>query len=186
MYRGTMLSRPELMDLGDIDDVVRLGRVRAIESDRIVLDDGEVPTDPEVLHVDCSAQGLSEAEPVPAFGRGQIVLQQVRQASPMFNAALIAFVEAHRESDEEKNRLCPATPVAGRVEDWGPLVSRTWAVEQVWMKEPDVASWIAASRLNILRAFPEHAHESRAQEALDRFFTNVRPALERFGATAGG
>ena len=179
MFRGTMLSRRELADLREIEDVVRLGRLRAIETDRLVLDDGELPTSADVLHVDCSAHGIRTAETVPAFATGRIVIQQVRQASPTFNAALTAFVEAHRDDDEEKNRLCPPHPYTSRIQDWGPLMRRTWATELVWLKEPDVASWIAASRLSILQALPEHSHEPRAQEALTRYLTNVGPATER-------
>ena len=41
MYRGTMLSGPELDAVRRIEDVVRLGRVRRIERDRIVLEQGE-------------------------------------------------------------------------------------------------------------------------------------------------
>ena len=42
--------------------------------------------------------------------------QQVRHLSPSFNAALVGFVEAHRDNDADKNRLCPptATPAASR------------------------------------------------------------------------
>ena len=179
MFRGTMLSRLELADLREIEDVVRLGRLRAIETDRLVLDDGELPTSAEILHVDCSAIGLNSAETVPVFSPGKVVIQQVRQASPTFNAALTAYVEAHRDDDEEKNRLCPPHPYTSRVEDWGPLMRRTWATELVWLKEPDVNLWIAASRLSVLQALPEHAHEPRAQEALNRYLTNVGLATER-------
>ena len=179
MYRGTMLSRLELADLREIEDVVRLGKLRAIEADRIVLDEGELPTSGEVLHVDCSAIGLNNSPPVPVFGPGTIVIQQIRQASPTFNAALIAFVEAHRDDDEEKNRLCPAVQVASRIEDWGPLMGPTWATEQVWLKESDLTAWIAASRLNVLQALPAHMDEPRAQDAITRFLTYVGPAIER-------
>jgi hypothetical protein len=186
MYRGTMLSRLELADLREIEDVVRLGRLRAIEADRIVLDDGELPTSADVLHVDCSAIGLNNSPPVPVFGPGKIVIQQIRQASPTFNAALIAFVEAHRDNDEEKNRLCPAVQVASRIEDWGPLMGPTWATEQVWLKDSDVSAWIAASRLNVLQALPAHMDEPRAKEAITRFLTHVGPAIERLGAKVAG
>ena len=45
MYRGTMLSARELDALRQIEDVVRLGRVRRIEADRIVLERGETATE---------------------------------------------------------------------------------------------------------------------------------------------
>jgi hypothetical protein len=186
MFRGTMLSRRELADLREIEDVVRLGRLRAIEADRIVLDEGELPTRDATLHVDCSAIGLRNAPPVPTFGPGRIVIQQVRQASPTFNAALVGFVESHRDTDEEKNRLSPPHPYTSSIEDWGPLMRRTWATELAWISEPDVATWIAASRLNVLCALPEHMHEPRAQEAVNRFVKYVGPATERLSAIDGG
>ncbi len=66
MYRGTMLSARELDALRQIEDIVRLGRVRRIEADRIVLEQGEVETGPHVLHVDCTALGLRNAPPRPS------------------------------------------------------------------------------------------------------------------------
>ena len=97
MYRGTMLSAAELSAVRQIEDVVRLGRVRRIETDRIVLEHGETETGTDVLHVDCTALGLNDAPATPIFRPGRIVLQQVRYLSPCFNAALIGFVEAHRD-----------------------------------------------------------------------------------------
>ena len=111
MYRITMLSPTELDALRQIEDVVRLGHVRRIEGDRIVLAEGETDTGSDVVHVDCTAQGLSRAPAVPVFQDGRIVLQQIRQNSPTFNSALIAFVEVHREDDADRNRLCPPNPV---------------------------------------------------------------------------
>ena len=186
MFRATMLSQQELAALRDIEDVVRLGHVRSIDTDRIVLDDGEVPTSAEVLHVDCSAKGLRDMSPVPVFGTGQIVLQQVQHASPPFNAALLAYIEAHRETDEDKNRITPPNPHPSSINDWGPMMSRTWTAAWAWSKEPDVATWIATSRLNLLRALPEHAHEPGVRDALARYSKNVGPAIERLGATARG
>jgi hypothetical protein len=179
MYRITMLSPGEIDALRQIDDVVRLGHVRRIERDRIVLQQGETDAGPDVLHVDCTAHGLSNAPPIPVFERDRIVLQQVRQNSPAFNAALIAFVEAHRDEDAEKNRLCPPNPYPSSIDDWPGLSRRTWKVEQRWLSEPDVAGWVAESRLNLLRGLPEHAADPPVKAAVERFLTNVGPAIER-------
>jgi hypothetical protein len=179
MYRGTMLSTRELRAVRLIEDVVRLGRVRRVEVDRIVLAQGQVATGPDTLHVDCTALGLRDAPAVPIFQPGQIVLQQVRQNSPCFNAALIGFVEAHWDDNVDKNRLCPANPYARSIEDWPRLMSLTWATEYRWMSEPDLSGWVAQSRLNLLRALPDHAAKPAVQTALQRFVTHVRPAIER-------
>jgi hypothetical protein len=179
MYRGTMLSAPELAALRQIEDVVRLGRVLRIEADRIVLERGEARTDLDVLHVDCTALGLNNAPATPIFQPNRIVLQQVRHLSPCFNAALVGFIEAHRDDDVDKNRLCPPNPYPSRVEDWPRMISRTWRTEVRLLSEPDVSAWIAQSRLNLLRALPDHVEEPFVQTAVTRYLTHVGAAIER-------
>ncbi len=179
MYRGTMLSGRELEGLRQIRDVVRLGRVRRVEVGQIVLESGEQDTGTDVLHVDCTALGLNDAPSTPIFQPGQIILQQVRHLSPSFNAALVGFVEAHRADDADKNRLCPPNPYASTIEDWPRMMSRTWRTEARWLSEPDVSAWVAASRLNLLRALPDHAAEPSVQVPIERYLTHVRPAIKR-------
>jgi hypothetical protein len=179
MYRTTMLSARELHALRQIDNVVRLGRVRRIEADRIVLERGEIATGPGVLHVDCTARGLRDAPTTPIFQPRQIVLQQVRHGSPTFNAALIGFVEAHRDNDDDRNRLCPPNPYPNSTADWPGMMSRTWRAERRWRDEPDLATWVSQSRLNLLRALPEHLNEPAVQAAVKRYLTHVSSAIEQ-------
>jgi NAD(P)-binding Rossmann-like domain len=182
MYRGTMLSVRELQALRQITDVVRFGRVRRIEADRIVLERGEIETGSDVLHVDCTALGLNNAPATPIFQPGRIVLQQVRYLSPSFNAALIGFVEAHRDDDGDKNRLCPPNSYASSIEDWPRMMSSGWRTEARWLSEPDLSTWVANSRLNLLRALPDHAAEPSVQAALTRYLTHVGAATERLSS----
>ena len=179
MYRYTMLSGRELQALRRIDNVVRLGRVRRLETRRIILEHGEAAAGPGVLHVDCTANGLRDAPAQPIFQHGRIVLQQVRHNSPTFNAALAAFVEAHHESDAGKNQLCPPNPYPNSVTDWPRMMSRTWRAERGWTSDPDLATWVAQSRLNLLRALPDHLAEPAVQAAIGRFLTHVGTAVER-------
>src|SRR5216683_7718798 len=122
----------------------------------------------------------------PSFSRPGSCSQQVRHLSPGFNAALIAFVEAHRDEDADKNRLCPPNPYPSGIEDWPGMMSRTWRAEGRWLREPDLSAWVAGSRLNLLRDLSEHAAEPAAQSAVERFGTNVRGAIERLGRLSDG
>ncbi len=185
MYRGTMLSAGELDALRQIEDVVRLGRVRRITADRIALERGETRTGPDVLHVDCTALGLNNAPATAIFQPGRIVLQQVRYLSPTFNAALAGFVEASRDDDADKNRLCPPNPYPSTIQDWPRMMSHAWRTEGRWLSEPDVSAWVAASRLNLLRALPDHAAEPSVQSAINGFLTHVNAATERLEQFAG-
>jgi hypothetical protein len=122
---------------------------------------------------------------VPIFQDGRIVLQQVRHLSPSFNSALIGFVEANRDEDTDKNRLCPPNPYPAATADWGRMVSRTWRTERRWLSEPDVSRWVAESRLNLLQALPDHLGEPAVQVALQRYLASVGPAIERLRALGG-
>jgi hypothetical protein len=59
------------------------------------------------------------------------------------------------------------------------MMSRTWRTEGRWLSEPDVSAWVAASRLNLLRALPDHTAEPSVQSAVNRFLTYVNAATER-------
>lgn len=179
MYRGTMLSAGELSALRKIGDVVRLGRVRRIEADRIVFDRGDAPAGKNTVHVDCTAFGLNNSPATPIFQPGRIVLQQVRHLSPCFNAALAGFVEAHRDDDQEKNRLCPPNPYPSTVHDWPRLMSRTWRTEGRWLSEPDVSAWVAQSRLNLLRGIPERMDQRAVEDPVRRYVSYVATAIQR-------
>ncbi len=184
MYRGAMLSRPEMDRVRRVADVVRLGRVTRIERDRLVLDHGELPTR-GALHIDASASGLRIVDPQPIFSLGRITLQQVRHNSPPFNAALLAWVEAHRDDDEQKNRLCPPNPLTRSVDEWPRMVARTWRTEGAWRSDPDLQGWVGSTRLNLMQALPHHLDEPRALAALNRYAGNVGEAVLRLEEIAG-
>lgn len=184
MYRGGMLSGYEIDQLRRIPEGVRLGRVCRIEAGRTILEHGEIETGPEVLHVDCTARGLRDADEMPIFEPGRITLQQVRYNSPPFNAALIAWVEAHRDTDEEKNRLCPPNQFAADPRGYARNLAQTWATEGAWLADADLSAWVGSSRLNLLRAFPDHQHEPRAVDAVTRYLTHVGEAIGKLGSFA--
>ena len=180
MYRGAMLSSAEFERLSSITDVVRLGRLRAIEVDRLILDDGEVASRSDTFYVDCSSYGLPTREPVPVFEPDRITLQYLRHLSPSFNAALLGWVEAHRTDLVEKNRLCVAHPTPTRPAGWAPMLVHSWQNAAVWRSEPDITAWITSSRLN-LGVTTQMRHDPEVRESADRLRRHVGAAIERFG-----
>jgi hypothetical protein len=59
------------------------------------------------------------------------------------------------------------------------MMSRTWRTEGRWLSEPDVSAWTATSRLNLLRALPDHAAEPSTHSAVERNLTYVNAAIDR-------
>ncbi|HEY3352203.1 MAG TPA: hypothetical protein VGQ83_03075 [Polyangia bacterium] len=179
MFRGATMSAAEVEQLRRIGNVVRLGHVRRLERDVIVLDRGTIPTSPRHLHVHCAAPGLNPAPGVPIFAADRITLQSIRIGLTPFNAALIGFVEATREELAVKNRLCPPNPLPRTALDWvrGTLVARK--ADYLWSKEPDLAGWLERARLNASRGLRRHLVDPAVQQAMRRFTTNVGPGLAR-------
>jgi hypothetical protein len=59
------------------------------------------------------------------------------------------------------------------------MMSGAWKMEAQLLQEPDIAAWVAGSRLNLVRALPEHAAEPSVAAALQRYLTHLGPAIER-------
>ena len=147
-YRCCTVSRDELALLRTIADVVRLGRLRAIEPTRIVLGQGALPADPDTLYIDCSASAIQPPPGLPVFDGARINLFMVRFCQPLFSAALIAFVEAHGDDDDARNALCAVVPSPEVPRDW----LRMWAVSLSnlarWRQHPALSAWLMNCRLN--------------------------------------
>ena len=133
MYRCATVSQDELKSLRLIENVVRRGRVLHIAEDRIVLEAGSIPTDAKQVHVDCTADGAPKKPGSHDLrSRAGSHCRRCGAACSTFNAALIAFVEAARENDVEKNRLCPTQPVSRRSLDWIATNAISQRVQMTW------------------------------------------------------
>ncbi len=149
MAKTPTLGEWELELLRTVEHVVRLGHIRHVTSTEIVLDGGSVPLAPGALVVHCAASGLVYPPVVPVWGPDRIRVQTIRAGFPCFNAALAGYVEATRDDDRERNRLCPPNTLPDRPGDWAWMQVRGTAAARSYGAEPDVAAWA-----NALRAEP--------------------------------
>ena len=105
----------------------------------IVLDDGSVPLAPGSLIVHCAASGLQYPPLVPLWGPDQIRLQTIRAGFPCFSAALAGYVEATRDDDRERNRLCPPNTLPDSPASWARMQVRGTIAARTYGAEPDIA-----------------------------------------------
>jgi hypothetical protein len=178
MYRCATLSEAELEELRSITGVVRMGHVVEIRADEIVLEDGSIPTSPEHVHIDCTANGLQRRERRPVFEPGRITIQQLRTCQPTFNAAFTGFIEASRDNDDDKNYLCPPNPYPTTSVDMLRGILAQQLATNRWNEAPDVAEWMTRSRLNAVQTVNDHLGEPRMQDAIGRYLTAIEPAIE--------
>ena len=184
IYRGPIISVRELEALQTVERVVRKGKVRNIAVHHISLEEGEVPTQPDCLHVDCTAAGLRTVPERPIFFGDRITLQYVTIAGACWSAAAVGAVEALREDDAEKNRLCPPLGYTGNASDLL-RIARVGMMGQVARSaEPDLAAWDASCRLNPAQAVREHLNDPRVASAFASIASNVGPALRNLARRA--
>jgi hypothetical protein len=159
MFHGASVSEGELAELRRITDVVRMGRVRAIEPARILLERGELAAEPGTLYIDCTAIALSRQTTCPVFEPGRITLQMVRYPQLPFSAALTGFLEASLSSDEEKNACSAPIRIPDTVEEY------------IAQFVPDLRNREACNRQPAVRAFIDNSRT----EGFTRVMRAVRP-----------
>jgi hypothetical protein len=186
MFRCATVNDCELRELRRITDVVRLGRVRHILRDHVILERGSVPAARDDLYVDCTANPFLAMPSKPIFERDRITLQAVRTCQPCFNSALIGHLEATREDLGEKNRLCPTNPYPSVPADWARMFVTTLAAQRLWSQDPGLEQWVERTRLNWMRGLREHRAEPAVADAMRRFRQNVEPAIDNLTKMSRG
>jgi len=178
VFRGATISTLELDVLRSIENVVRLGRVRRIGTDRVTLDGGEVAGEADEVYVDCTAEGVRPVSARPVYAPDRITMQWVTIGIAPWSAATIATVEAVHEKDAHKNALCPPVVFSGEASDILRLSHAGISGLTARSAEPDLATWNDSCRLNPARQATDHMDDPRVQDAFMTLAENIGPALE--------
>ena len=184
MARTPTLARWELVLLRTIERVVRLGHVRSVSRRELVLDHGVVPLDADALVVHCAASGLGSAPPVPIWAPDRVRLQTIRAGFPCFCAALAGYVEATRDDDRERNRLCPPNLYSATQAEWADMQARGAVAAATYTAEPDIAAWSDGSALNPSRLTDEDATRPDVRAAQQRLEEHATEGVARLAALA--
>lgn len=179
MAKAPTLGTWELEQLRSITNVVRLGHIRSVSATRIDLADGEVAIAPDAIVVNCAADGLKNPPRMPIWRSDAITLQPVRAGFPCFGAALIGYVEATRDDDREKNRLCAPSSYGNSLGDWARMNVLGLRNSAAFGAEPDIKAWADGVALNPARIPPGHQRSAAFDDAGARLAVNVGPGLAR-------
>jgi hypothetical protein len=186
MFHAPAVSEGELRELRRIRDLVRLGRARSLQADRLVLDRGELEAHAGTLYVDCTATALPRPPTVPVFAGNRITLQMVRIPQLPFSAAFTAFLEATLSSDDEKNRLVTPIRMTDTVAEYLAQLVRDGMNRGACARHPTVRDWIGASRTDgyarVVRTWPDAPDKAaivnRIRAATKRAAQNLPTLLE--------
>jgi hypothetical protein len=184
MAKTPTLGVWELDLLRTIEHVVRLGHIEYVTHGEIVFEDGVVPLRPGALVVHCAASGLQYPPLVPIWGTDKIRLQTIRAGFPCFNAALAGYVEATRDDDRERNRLCPPNNLPNTPADWAQMQIRGTLATRAFGAEPDIAAWANGCALNPARIEPGQREDPAVQGAAARLADVAERGLTRLAELA--
>ena len=148
MMHFATISTHEIEVLQTITKVVRRGRVRTIRAQSIEFADGNEPTCGSPTYIDCTASGAVPCPVQPVFQGDRIILQYILSPRTSLSAAIIAFVEAHKDDDAIKNALCEPVSMGDTVADYVPLILGNMANQQRQSHDSDLRAWLRKSRLD--------------------------------------
>jgi hypothetical protein len=178
VFRGPTLSDPEIEALRSIDNVVRLGRVLHVGTSAVKFQQGELPSDPGHVYVDCTASALREVPIRPVFEPGRITVQMVTLGNAPFSAATIGAVEALVEGDEARNAMCASIGSFGPLAEVAAGALRFLNTMPHRLGNPDVNAWLDQSRLNGANVPAELKDDPEVRAGLSTMFEHLGGAME--------
>lgn len=185
MAKAPTLATWELEQLRTLENVVRRGHLKTVDRGKLSFADGSVAVAEDALVVHCAADGLKYPPLVPVWRPEGITLQAIRAGFPCFGAALVGYVEATRQDDEEKNRLCPPTPYGNSMAEWAKMNVLGTRAAMSFLAEPDIKEWSNQVALNPARIPPGHPESAALDDARERLATHTGPGLAGFAALMG-
>ena len=179
MAKTPTLATWELGQLRTVENVVRRGHVQAVDRGKLIFAGGSVTIADDAVVVHCAADGLKYPPLVPVWRPRTITLQPIRAGFPCFAAALVGYVEATRQEDNEKNRLCPPSPYGNSMAEWARMNVMGTHAAMSYSAEPDIKEWADQVALNPARTPPGYPAAAALADARERLATHTPAGLAR-------
>jgi hypothetical protein len=182
MFRCSICSEAEVAELRRVKNVVRMGHVRAILYDRLVMDTGVIGMAKNAIYINCSADGIPDRPSQPIYQKDKILLQYVRRCSPTFSGAFVAHLETMQLEDAARNAMCTPVPPPSVPLDWIRMQLQESGNQSAWAKTPGLQSWLLSSRLDRFSALIARAVEEQHSENLEvmaRYRAAAKPGIAR-------
>ena len=146
-FKAATVSEEEVEKLRLVKNVLRHGRVMRLECDTIVFTNGtEVETNPNTLHVDCTANGAARVPVIPIFDGNTITLQTTRVYQPAFSASVIAAFEARFPHEEDKKNTL-WVPIPQSLEEFI-MICKQYVINENILAQYLGVRWLRSNRLD--------------------------------------
>ncbi|MFT4796832.1 MAG: hypothetical protein ACJAXW_000984 [Candidatus Azotimanducaceae bacterium] len=182
MFHFATMSKGEVAQLQRVENVIEQGRVQEVNRNGLTMQNGMQIGMPEnTLYIDCTASAVdfSSTKTRPVYEPGLITIQGVRIPNPCLSGALTAYVEAHYDSDEERNRLCQPVSLPDDQISWMKTTLGNMMNQGSWAGEPELNRWVQSNRLDGFAGVIRRADLSIPENAaiMEKLSGNVVPAI---------
>ncbi|KAI4953350.1 hypothetical protein J4E86_006893 [Alternaria arbusti] len=148
MFRHAIVTKAEFDEVKKVTNIIRQGRVKRIDPDKVTLEKGTYTPVPDTLFIDCAAAALGNVPPIPVFNGRNITIQNIKFFQPTFSAALVGHVEGSYDDEKFKNYLCDPFPYTRIPAEYATTLLASMRNRLKWMAEPKVSEWCEKSRLD--------------------------------------
>jgi NAD(P)-binding Rossmann-like domain len=148
MFHYATMSEGEVQLLRQIKNIIRKGRVQAIDDDALVLAEGRAAMPQGTLYINCTASGVEPRANEPMFQPGKIVPQLLRAPLVTFSAAVCAYVEVHYDDDKTKNAICSIVPFPRNIAGYVASTITNMTNQVRWSQDKKLRNWMTNSRLD--------------------------------------
>ena len=159
--------------------------MRAVAPGRLVFADGEVRVPAGTLVVHCAAEGLKYPGLRRIWTPEAITPQPVRVGFPCFGAALAGHVEATRDNDADKNRVCQPSPYSNTPADWATMQTIGGDASMAMATAADLRVWANTTSLNPTRIPPDRVDDPAVLAATARLKEHIGAGRARLAEFAG-
>ena len=185
MAKTPTLATWELDQLRTLENVVRLGHLQTVDRGRLTFGDGSVAIHKDALVVHCAADGLKYPGRVPVWRPDVITLQAIRAGFPSFGAAVTGYIEATRDDDDEKNRICSPSVYGNSLQEWAQMIVFGSRNAAAYTAEPDIKEWATGVALNPARTPPGYVPSQALDDATERLAKYGPPGIARLAELMG-
>ncbi len=151
MFHYATISEGEVELLRQITNVVRHGRVNAVEPGKMMFASAEETLPEDALFIDCTATAVPFAEDRqhgPQFRGDTIVLQPLHVPLVTLSASISAFLEANFDDDETKNAMGTPSPLTDTPNTYPLGMLTNFMNRGAWSQNPKIAAWLSKARLD--------------------------------------
>ncbi len=153
MFHFATIAHNEIDILRRIENVIRKGRVTAIEPCRLHFGNDTALLPENSLYIDCTASAVPfsvrEGGVKPIFRGDRIVLQPLQTPLVTFSAAMTAFIEANFDDENTRNQLAAPGPLTDTPGTFPYAQMINLMNRGSWSQQPSIMEWLAKSRLDV-------------------------------------